>query len=116
MACIVIHAIGMYVCTYIYITCISKLISRCQNRIEDVSKNHQRQRFSIKIAPDTFNYPLNNDISADVCDPIEVRSKPKKKKDRRSGESTSLPAFKRRALGLNVPVNGLSSGVAQDGA
>jgi hypothetical protein len=63
-------------------------------RIEDVSKNHQKQRFRIKIMPDTFQFPFNNDISADCCDPIEVRSKPKKKHGMDS--SFDAPTFKRR--------------------
>lgn len=48
-------------------------------RIEDVSKNHQKQHFVIFIAPDTQQHPLNNDISPDMCPPIEVRSKRNKR-------------------------------------
>jgi hypothetical protein len=57
-------------------------------RIEDVSKNHQKQQFVILIAPDTQQHPLNNDISPDVCPPIEVRSK-RNKRTRDSGDGNS---------------------------
>lgn len=49
-------------------------------RIDDVSKNHQKQSFLIQIAPDTNSHPLNNDISPDECTPLEVRSKRNKGK------------------------------------
>jgi hypothetical protein len=48
-------------------------------RIDEVSKNHQRQSFQIQVAPDTAQFPLNNDISPDCCNPIEVRSKRNKR-------------------------------------
>jgi hypothetical protein len=48
-------------------------------RIEDVSKNHQKQLFTVQIVPDTVQHPLNNDISPDCCRPLEVRSKRNKR-------------------------------------
>jgi len=44
-------------------------------RIEDVSKNHQKQSFIIQVSPDTGKHPLNSDISPAASIPIEVRSK-----------------------------------------
>ena len=44
-------------------------------RINDVSKNHQRQRFRILVAPDTAQDPLLHDISSDSTPPVEVKSK-----------------------------------------
>lgn len=48
-------------------------------RIEDVSKNHQKQLFTVQVVPDTVQHPLNNDISPDCCRPLEVRSKRNKR-------------------------------------
>ena len=53
-------------------------------RIDDVSKNHQKQQFMVHVAPDTVQHPLNNDISPDSCPPIEVRSK----RNKRTRDST----------------------------
>jgi len=48
-------------------------------RINDVSKNHQRQRFRIMVQPDTGQDPLLNDISCDDTHPVEVKSKRSKR-------------------------------------
>lgn len=48
-------------------------------RIEDVSKNHQNQAFSVMIAADTVKFPLNNDISPALSTSIDIRSKRKVK-------------------------------------
>jgi hypothetical protein len=58
-------------------------------RIDDVSKNHQKQSFVIQIAPDTNAHPLNNDISPDECSALEVRSKRNKTKRPREEDSIS---------------------------
>ena len=58
-------------------------------RIDDVSKNHQKQAFMIQIAPDTNSHPLNNDISPDECSALEVRSKRNKTKRPRDEDSSS---------------------------
>ena len=57
-------------------------------RIEDVSKNHQKQSFAIRIAPDTSQSPLNADISPVVTQPITVLSK--RNKRRRVNEQRSI--------------------------
>ena len=44
-------------------------------RINDVSKNHQRQLFKIMVSPDTSSSPLLLDISSDMSSSIEVKSK-----------------------------------------
>jgi hypothetical protein len=44
-------------------------------RINDVSKNHQRQQFHVTVSPDTGAAPLLNDVSADESHNIEVKSK-----------------------------------------
>lgn len=56
-------------------------------RIDDVSKNHQKQSFVIQIAPDTNSHPLNNDISPDECSALEVRSKRNKTKRPREDDA-----------------------------
>mmetsp|Transcript_12387 Transcript_12387/g.20138 ORF Transcript_12387/g.20138 Transcript_12387/m.20138 type:complete len:755 (-) Transcript_12387:307-2571(-) len=60
-------------------------------RIDDVSKNHQKQCFLIQIAPDTNSHPLNNDISPDECTPLEVRSKRNKGKRPREDDAPPVP-------------------------
>lgn len=52
-------------------------------RIGEVSRNHQKQAFCLKIAPDTNQYPLNNDISPVLSDSVEVLSKPRSGKDKK---------------------------------
>ena len=52
-------------------------------RIEEVSRNHQKQSFRLKIGPDTNEYPLNNDISPVLSDCVEVLSKPRSGKDKK---------------------------------
>jgi hypothetical protein len=42
-------------------------------RINDVSKNHQRQLFSVLVSADTAQDPLLNDVSPDSSSAIEVR-------------------------------------------
>ena len=61
-------------------------------RIEDVSKNHQKQLFTVQIVPDTAQHPLNNDISPDTCRPLEVRSK--RNKRTREPSNSSVPDSK----------------------
>jgi len=52
-------------------------------RIEEVSKNHQRQAFRVKVEPDIEDNPTAVDISSDVSPPISVYSKRIRKKQRR---------------------------------
>jgi hypothetical protein len=49
-------------------------------RIEEVSRNHQKQLFIIKIVPDTTAFPRNSDIGPDSTSPIYVKSRPTRKK------------------------------------
>lgn len=56
-------------------------------RINDVSKNHQRQKFSVLVRPDTSREPFLNDISPDVSKPVEVKSK-RSKRPAGSGSSS----------------------------
>lgn len=51
-------------------------------RIEEVSKNHQKQAFRIKISPDTSFSPANCDVSCVLSSAITVRSKRNKKRPR----------------------------------
>jgi len=46
-------------------------------RIEEVSRSHQRQKFFVRISPDTHLNPRNHDINSVESTPIEVMSKPK---------------------------------------
>lgn len=52
-------------------------------RIGEVSRNHQKQSFCLKIGPDTIPHPLNNDISPVITDCVEVLSKPRSGKERK---------------------------------
>lgn len=60
---------------------IDKFSGRCckKLRIHDISKNHQRQCFVIKISPDISKSSKYFDIAADESAPIEVRSKRSKR-------------------------------------
>jgi hypothetical protein len=48
-------------------------------RINDISKNHQRQSFIVRVSPDITKNPYLFDIAGDDTVPIEVRSKRTKK-------------------------------------
>eukprot|EP00471_Norrisiella_sphaerica_P001329 CAMPEP_0184491076 /NCGR_PEP_ID=MMETSP0113_2-20130426/19555_1 /TAXON_ID=91329 /ORGANISM="Norrisiella sphaerica, Strain BC52" /LENGTH=619 /DNA_ID=CAMNT_0026875275 /DNA_START=78 /DNA_END=1937 /DNA_ORIENTATION=+ len=63
-------------------------------RIEDVSKNHQKQPFCVKIAPDTSYSPANYDIAMDVSPPIIVKSK--RNKRTRKGSTVSRGSFDKK--------------------
>ncbi|CAM9113936.1 unnamed protein product, partial [Ascophyllum nodosum] len=65
-------------------------------RIEEVSKNHQKQAFRIKVEPDVQEQPTSMDISSVVSKPITVLSKrinkPKKPKPVPHSASGRRPA------------------------
>lgn len=58
-------------------------------RIEDVSKNHQNQRFRIAVLPDAVKAPADGDISPAVSNPVLVRSK-RNKRNRKFAHLRSL--------------------------
>lgn len=60
-------------------------------RIEEVSKNHQKQAFVIKIAPDTLYNMENADISPDISSSITVLSKRNKRRPKRDGLDDDSP-------------------------
>ena len=60
-------------------------------RIEEVSKNHQKQAFVLKIVPDVLYSPDHGDISADVSTPITVLSKRNKRRPKREGTEEDSP-------------------------
>lgn len=60
-------------------------------RIEEVSKNHQKQAFVLKIVPDVLYSPDHGDISADVSTPITVLSKRNKRRPKRDGAEEDSP-------------------------
>lgn len=49
-------------------------------RIEEVSKNHQKQAFCVKVSPDTSFSPANYDIAPDISPAITVKSKRNKRR------------------------------------
>lgn len=65
-------------------------------RIGEVSRNHQKQSFCLKISPDTNQYPLNNDISPVLSDSVEVLSKPRSGKDKK--EEPPVISGKRKCI------------------
>jgi hypothetical protein len=50
-------------------------------RIEDVSKNHENQKFFVVISPDTLQFPMNCDIGPVSSGVIEVRGQRKIARD-----------------------------------
>jgi hypothetical protein len=44
-------------------------------RIEEVSKNHQKQAFCFKLTPDAIFSPANYDISADISAPRDTSTR-----------------------------------------
>lgn len=55
-------------------------------RVEEVSKNHQKQAFVIKVAPDVVYSPTNHDIAADYTSAVTVLSKRNKRRKKEGGE------------------------------
>eukprot|EP01083_Nonionella_stella_P035206 96168_1 len=51
-------------------------------RIEDVSKNHQKQPFRVRIGADTGYSPADGDVAPACSSPVEVRSKRNKRRGR----------------------------------
>lgn len=49
-------------------------------RIEDVSKNHQKQPFGIWIGPDTVTAPQTADVGAAITNYVDIKSKRNKRK------------------------------------
>ncbi|CAM9293819.1 unnamed protein product [Phaeothamnion confervicola] len=70
-------------------------------RIEEVSKNHQKQAFRIKVEPDVQEQPLSVDISSAVSRPILVLSKriPKRAKDGSGGGNGKRVGSQKRGGG-----------------
>lgn len=56
-------------------------------RIDDVSKNHQKQPFAVMIAPDTVAFPQNADIGFAVSSCVDIKSKRNKRKLEESDDS-----------------------------
>ena len=62
-------------------------------RIEEVSSNHQRQKFKIRVGPDTNKFPLHGDIASSFSSPVTVRSKkPKSKRVNRQDRNSNKRA------------------------
>ncbi|KAG5192566.1 hypothetical protein JKP88DRAFT_271144 [Tribonema minus] len=76
-------------------------------RIEEVSKNHQKQAFRIKVEPDTDDNPTAVDVSSDVSPPIAVYSKRIKKKGKKSKDSDAAAAAAATAA---IPPPGMING------
>lgn len=81
-------------------------------RVNDISKNHQRQLFSVHVNPDVSKSPLYYEIAGDFSDPIEVRSK----RTKRQREGTSQPATSSSTNGKasvlienSIGINGLQT-------
>jgi hypothetical protein len=61
-------------------------------RIEEVSKNHQKQAFRIKVEPDTIENPDAVDVSSVVSMPITVYSKRIKRKGKGAAAAAAAAA------------------------
>jgi len=80
-------------------------------RIEDVSKNHQKQAFVVKITPDLL-VPEFHDISPVLSSPIIVLSKRNKrryKRDAEGGDSPELHAQQHSAAFANAAMFALGA-------
>ncbi|CAN0030931.1 unnamed protein product, partial [Hapterophycus canaliculatus] len=66
-------------------------------RIEEVSKNHQKQAFRIKVEPDVQEQPMSMDISSVVSKPITVLSKRINKPGKNKRTSNADRGVKRSA-------------------
>mgnify|MGYP000002594398 CR=1 FL=1 len=57
----------------------SKGSAHIRARVEDVSKNHQGQKFRLRVMPNVKEEPLTHDIASDVTTCVTVRSKRNKR-------------------------------------
>jgi hypothetical protein len=84
--------------------CLKKL------RIHDISKNHQRRLFVIRVAPDLSKNPSKYiDIASDVSNPIEVRSKRSKKSRDSKGMTGGLASGHSNNELINPSLNDYST-------
>lgn len=49
-------------------------------RVDDVSKNHQKQSFAVMISPDVNTAPLNADVGHAISSAVDIKSKRNKRK------------------------------------
>lgn len=66
-------------------------VAQLRLRLEDVSKNHQKQRFAIRVAPDYDAMPDASDVSPVISPAMEVRSKRNNKRSRGDAFGMVLP-------------------------
>lgn len=69
--------------------CIVEGKASIRARIDEVSRSHQNQAFTIRVGPDVGNNPLDNDVSPAVCRPVIVRSKRNNKKRKESAAAAA---------------------------
>lgn len=58
-------------------------------RIDDVSKNHQKQAFAVQAAPDIVAAPLNADIGCAISSAVDIKSKRNKRKLEENNDDSS---------------------------
>ena len=76
-------------------------------RVEEVSKNHQKQAFVVRVAPDVVFSPTNHDIAADYTSAVTVLSKRNKRRKKESGEH--MTPTMRGENGLTSPMSTLAN-------
>ena len=76
-------------------------------RVEEVSKNHQKQAFVIRVAPDVVYSPTNHDIAADYTTAVTVLSK-RNKRRKKEGSENMTPTLMGQN-GLTSPMSTLAN-------
>ena len=74
-------------------------------RVEEVSKNHQKQAFVIRVAPDVVYSPTNHDIAADYTTAVTVLSKRNKRRKKEGSDTPTLMGQN----GLTSPMSTLAN-------
>ena len=78
-------------------------------RVEEVSKNHQKQAFVIRVAPDVVYSPTNHDIAADYTTAVTVLSKRNKRNRKQKEGSDHMTPTLISQNGLTSPMSTLAN-------
>lgn len=76
-------------------------------RIDDVSKNHQKQAFAVMVAADVTAVPLNADIGGAISAAVDIKSKRNKRKLDDADDSVVRPLVANSRTRNNIDIDSL---------
>lgn len=76
-------------------------------RIDDVSKNHQKQSFAVMVSPDLIAVPQNADVGSVMSSAVDIKSKRNKRKLEDADDAAGRPNASCVRLRTNIDVDSL---------